>query len=201
VEVEPPEGDNVEGNGKAPEEKTFSQEDLDRLIKERLKREKDKYADYKDLKAQAEKWAEHEEAQKTEIDKAHDKAQKAEAERDEALAQANERLMRAAFVAEAAKANVSHPEDAYMLADLSEVEITDDGAVSGVEGAVKALVEAGRLVIRKQAAPSLDAGAGGGTSAVEQAAQTLTEEQLKAAHKMGLKPDEYAKGLRYKRSE
>ncbi len=174
---------------------------MDRIVKERLKREREKYADYGDLKKQAEKWAEHEEAQKSEIQKAHERAEQAEAARDEALAAANERLLKAAFVAQAAQLNVAHPEDAYMLADLSEVEITDDGAITGVEEAVKTLLEAGRLVVRKGAAPSLDGGAGGGKSATDQAAQQLSEEQLATARKMHISPEEYAKGLRYKRKE
>ena len=196
-DAQPEKDTTAQGGGEQPD-KTFSQQDLDRVVGERLKREREKYADYKDLKAQATKWADHEEAQKTEIQKAQERADKAEAEKDQALAAANEKLMRAAFIAEAAQANVAHPEDAYMLADLSEVEIADDGAVTGVSEAVKALLDNGRLVTRKGPAPSLDGGAGGGQSPTDQAAQQLDEDQLRTAQKMGITPEEYAKGLRYK---
>jgi len=189
---------DVQGDGQPPE-KSFSQAELDKIIAERLKREREKYADYGDLQKAAAKLAEIEEANKSELEKLQERAARADAQRDEALARANERLMRAAFVAEAAGQNVAHPEDAYMLADLSGVEISDDGAVAGVKEAVKALVEAGRLVIKKQPAPSLNGGAGGGQPSGDTV--TLSEEQLKVAQQMGLKPEEYAAGIRYKRKE
>ena len=187
------------GGGEQPEgeaERTFTQADLDRIIKERMARERNKYADYADLKAQAEKWAEHEAAQQSELEKAQTRAEKAEAERAKAIEEANARLMRAAFMAEAAKVGAAHPEDAFMLADLSEVSISDDGAVSGAEEAVTALVEAGRLVLSgKPRAPGLDGGAGSGQrSTGDQVA--LSEAELKQAQKLGVTPEEYAKQKR-----
>ena len=53
-----------------------SQEALDAVIRERLERarktEREKYADYDDLKAKAQKWDEQQEAGKSELDKARD---------------------------------------------------------------------------------------------------------------------------------
>jgi hypothetical protein len=57
-----------------------SQEDLQRVLHERLQRERAKYADYKDVKAKASKLDEIEQANKSEIDKAMDRVTKAEAE-------------------------------------------------------------------------------------------------------------------------
>ena len=57
-----------------------SQEDLNRLITDRVNRERAKYADYKDVKAKASKLDEIEQANKSEIDKAMDRVTKAEAE-------------------------------------------------------------------------------------------------------------------------
>ena len=48
-------------------------------------------------------------------------------------------------MAEAAKAGAAHPEDVYLLADRSAVDVGDSGEVSGVTEAVKALVDAGRV--------------------------------------------------------
>lgn len=55
-----------------------SQEDLNRIIAERVQRERGKYADYKDLKAKAAKLDEIEEASKTEAEKAAERLAKAE---------------------------------------------------------------------------------------------------------------------------
>lgn len=57
-----------------------SQDDLNRVLDARLKREREKYADYKDVKAKASRLDEIEQANKSEIDKAMDRVTKAEAE-------------------------------------------------------------------------------------------------------------------------
>lgn len=53
----------------AAEPKTFTQDDLDRVVSERLKRERDKYSDYGDLKDKASKLSELEEENKSELEK------------------------------------------------------------------------------------------------------------------------------------
>lgn len=79
-------------NGGTPPEKPFtpitSQDDLNRIITDRVSRERGKFADYKDLKAKAAKLDEIEEANKTEIQKAADRLAAIERERDQATATA-----------------------------------------------------------------------------------------------------------------
>ena len=70
------------------EEKTYTQADIDRIVGERLARERAKYADYDDMKAKAEKFTEMEEAQKSELQKAQEKSAGLEKEL-EALKAAN----------------------------------------------------------------------------------------------------------------
>ena len=62
------------------EEKTFTQAELDAVVKDRLKREREKYADYDAVKAIATKLDEIEAANKSELEKANEKAAKLEAE-------------------------------------------------------------------------------------------------------------------------
>lgn len=50
-------------------DKTFTQADLDRIVSERLTRERSKYADYDELKTKAGKLDEIEQANKTEVEK------------------------------------------------------------------------------------------------------------------------------------
>ncbi|MFW0112120.1 hypothetical protein [Rothia sp. CCM 9416] len=57
-----------------------SQAELNRVIENRLERERRKYADYAELKAKASKFEEFEEASKSEQQKLAERAQKAEAE-------------------------------------------------------------------------------------------------------------------------
>jgi hypothetical protein len=65
-----------------------SQDDLNRIITERVNRERSKFSDYKDLKAKAAKFDELEAANKSEVERAAEKAAAAERERDEARAEA-----------------------------------------------------------------------------------------------------------------
>jgi hypothetical protein len=105
---------------------------------------------------------ERKQAAMSELEKERDKAQNAEKARDEALRVANDRVIRASVIAEAAKHGVTHPEDAYALLDLNGISVKDDGNVEGVAEAVRAIVEAGRLPTSgRPGAPSLDGGAGG----------------------------------------
>lgn len=184
---------DAEGGGQQPE-KTFTQTEMDAIIRERLTRERQKYSDYDDLKNKAGQWAEHEEAQKSELQKALDAKSAAEAAMSKALLEANNRMIKAALVAEAGKHGAQHPDDAYRLVDLSTVNITDDGAITGAEEAVKALIESGRLpIVRRPSAPTLDAGAGNGEKSGDEAIQ-LSQEEMMTAQKMGLTFEQYQKG-------
>lgn len=70
-------------NGTAPEQgakATFTQEEVNQIVKDRLSRESAKFSDYEELKAKAAKFDEQEEAQKTELQKANEKAAALESE-------------------------------------------------------------------------------------------------------------------------
>jgi hypothetical protein len=180
--------------GKPDGNRTFTQEQLDTIITDRLSREREKYKDYDDLKQKATKFVELEEAQKSELQKANEKAQAAEAARDAALVKANERMIRAEFISAASTLDVAHPEDAYALAEKAGVNIAEDGKVTGVADAVKALVDGGRLPLKtKPKAPGLNGGAGGDRD--EDRKPELNEEQKATARKLGVKPEDYAKQI------
>ena len=61
-----------------PQEKTFTQEDVNRIVAERVKR----YANYEELKQKAEQFDQLEEANKSELQKAVDKANGLQSELD-----------------------------------------------------------------------------------------------------------------------
>ena len=61
-------------------ERTFTQTELDAIVRDRLQRERSKYADYEAYKEKAEKYDAAEEASKTELQKATEKATALEAE-------------------------------------------------------------------------------------------------------------------------
>ena len=63
-------------------EKTFTQAEVDIIVKDRLKRDREKYADYDALKEKASKFDELEAANKSELEKALEKANSLQKELD-----------------------------------------------------------------------------------------------------------------------
>lgn len=57
-----------------------SQQELNRIVTERVKRERDKFADYGDLKAKAEEFDKLAQSRMSEVERANERASKAEAE-------------------------------------------------------------------------------------------------------------------------
>lgn len=141
------------GNGGEGGEKTFTQAELDRILADRLDRDRKKYADYDDLKAKITEFeraeAERQKQAMTEQERlaaekaeAERKAQEAEDRAAQTLAAANERLIKAAFMLKARAANVREDalDDAFKLADFSGVTVGDDGSAIGVDEVVTALI-------------------------------------------------------------
>ena len=128
----------------------------------------------------------------TETDRLKAEIETAKAEVVKAQAQARETLIRSAFVAEAAKAGATHPEDVYLLADRAGVDMDESGQVNGVAEAVKTLVDAGRVALSgRTPAPNLDGGAGGGDRS--KATVKLSAEELHIAKAARMSPEQYAK--------
>lgn len=80
-------GDTTSDAGESAFKPIESQEDLNSVIADRLKRERAKFGDYDDLKAKASRLDEIEEANKSELEKVTDRVTAAEAQRDQALAE------------------------------------------------------------------------------------------------------------------
>ena len=155
----------------------------------------------RELKPKAQKLTEYEKAEQTrkdaelsEMDKLNKRLAEAETARQQALTTANDRLIKAAFVAEAAKHGVEYPEDAFLLADKSNVAVDDSGNVIGVAETVKTLVDGKRLPLRNRAVASLDAGAGSTSNG--QRSTALNEAELAIARRLGIKPEDYAANKR-----
>lgn len=185
------------------EERVFTQDELNRINK-RTKEQAEQRAvnglletlgleSVDDLQAAIKAKQELENANKSELEKAMEAQRKAEQRAEAAVKAANDKLIKAALMAEAGKLGVSHPQDAHLLADMSKIELDDTGEVIGASEVVKELVESGRLVTTgKPKPPNLDNGAGGGDRQSDKAAK-LTQEEIAIANKMGVSLEDYAK--------
>lgn len=149
----------------AQQERTFTQAQLDAIIGDRLRDERKKYADYDEVTAELARLREanekRKEAELSEIEKLEKRLARAQSEKAQAEQRQQDSLIRMAIEREAAKANFHDPGEAYALADLTEVEITDGGGVAGVEEAVQALAEARPHLIKRADKPDIDADKGG----------------------------------------
>ena len=154
-------GEGGEGGGssfRAPRD----QAEFDRMVSDRIRRERSKFADYDELKGKATKFDELEAANRTELETEQAARQAAEAAAAAATANAEETLRRSAVLVAASKANAADPGDVYALLTKEQKDaltIGDDGQVTGAEDAVKALLGAKpHLVGKKQTSGSADGG-------------------------------------------
>lgn len=121
---------------------TFTQDEVDRIVRERLKRQKDQFADYDAIKERASKFDELEQQQKTELEKAQERAIELEQQAKDASARAQEALLRSAVVAEAARKNVIDPDAAFALLDRASLDLGEDGAPTNIADAMDSLLKA-----------------------------------------------------------
>lgn len=152
--------------GGAAEGRTFTQADLDRIVQDRLLRERQKFADYEDLKSKAAKFDELESAQKSELEKANERLAALERQAADAAQAAQDALLRAAVVSEAARRNVIDPDAAFALIDRAALEFAEDGQPLNVAEAMDSLLEARPYLVAQQGGSrgNADQGARGGRS-------------------------------------
>jgi hypothetical protein len=149
-------------------ERTFTQADLDRIVKERLADERKKYADYGTVKDQLT-------ALTTERGTWEQSRQTLESTVSTAKERANTAVMELALYKAAAKAKFIDPADVFGAVDKSKITIAEDGTINGVEEAIQALSESKPHWIQgepvKPGAPKVSATNPGGTT-------TLTADAL-----------------------
>jgi hypothetical protein len=163
-------GQQDDGQGQqqqqAPAGKTYSQEDVDRVVRDRLARAEAKYADYNDLKKRAGEYDKLVESSKTDQQRAVEQARK-EGE-SEALKRANSRVITAEARALAAAKQFRDPTDAVAFlragGALDSIKISDEGDVDtkALEAALDDLAKTKAYLLNeeKNPRPAGDAGQG-----------------------------------------
>lgn len=144
---EAPQVQGEEKQEETPRGRLFAQEDVDRIVKERLERERRKYADYEEIKKRL-----------SEVDSLYEQASKFEARALELEAAVAEHAIRADFLEKALEAGCTDPRLAYLAAqadDLLGSYDPESGEVS--EHNIEALRERYPNLFRGSAA-NIDAG-------------------------------------------
>jgi hypothetical protein len=128
------------------------------MVQTRIKRVESKYADYKDLKTKASKFDELDAASKSELEKEREARTAADARAQAAEERAKSVALRSAVISEATKQGAVDPDAVLKLIDTGELEMDDNGNISGLSGAVTALLEAKKYLKGKQFTGSADGG-------------------------------------------
>lgn len=165
-----------------PADKVLTQADVDRIVQERLTRERQKFADYDDLKSKATKLDELEQANKTELEKLLARAEAAEKQAAEAAERAKASTLRAAVVSAATAAGAVDPDAVLALINHDAVTIGDDGQVTGADEAVKALLASKPYLVGKT---PVQGAADGGPRGSGDGPKQLRREDL-----AGMKPED-----------
>jgi hypothetical protein len=112
-----------------PAPKTFTQEQIDALLEERLQRERKKYAGFEDYKTKAAKLDELEASQKSDLEKLTGERDTFKKQSEETALKANEKIVKSEAKAVAAELGIKSDRIAYAirLVDLSKVTVDENG--------------------------------------------------------------------------
>jgi hypothetical protein len=146
-----------------PAVKTFTQAELDHQINERLKREREKYADYDTLKTAAATLKTVEDAQKTEAQKLADRLGEIEKQlglKDTTIAELQGKLQGATreqkVMLLATSAGAIDPSDANILAATNSVDPTSPTADEEIKAKIEALKASKPYLFSGKAAPHVE---------------------------------------------
>ena len=173
------------------QERSFSQDDMNRIQAQTRKEVRNQFADYSQLKERAAKADELEQAQLSDKEKLEARASEAERQ----AASASQRIADAMIASEvnvrASQLGAVDPDAALLLIDRTNVQYSEESGVTGVEEALTQLLETKPyLKGTPNRAPNLNAQSGELAPSLR-----LTEDQREAARLMGLTDEQYASGL------
>lgn len=181
---------DADGAADAAQARTFTEEQVNRIVQERLARQKAQFKDYDELKDRAARLQELEDAQKSELEKAQERAVQLEKQAADAAARAQDAVLRSAVVAEAARKNVVDPDAAVALLNKESLVLGDDGAPTNIAEAMDELLKAKPyLVGGGRGSGSADLGArGGGVQGqiTREQLKTMSHDEIVKAQKDGL---------------
>ena len=147
------------GASNAGADKTLTQADVDRIVSDRLNRQRSQFADYDDLKTKAAELDELKRSQQSDVEKANAKAselEKSNADKDREIAAL--RLHGRVF-ALATERKFHDPDAALKLLDVAAVKYDASGEPSNVDALLDALATQKPYLVTEASNGSADGGA------------------------------------------
>ncbi len=156
------------------EDALMTQAEVDRIVKQRLARQREQFQGYAEFKEKAEAFDALEAEKMSELERANARIADLESQATAALEQAKEQRLRAAIVSEASKNNVVDPDAAVLLINRGSLDFDEQGNATNIAEAMEILLTekpylAGQAT---RVSGSADQGARGGVGG------QLTREQL-----------------------
>lgn len=178
--------------------KTYSQDEINDIIKDRLAREKKKYEGFDELKSKLSEYETKAEeqrlAQLSEVERANELAKQYEAQLAELKTEIEAKdnavrtqTIKSEFIKVATSANIIDIDAAIALSDLSAVSIDEAGKVVGVDDLVKSLVDNKPYLVSKKITQPIGQPSNGSTVPNDKSADQLLAEAEAKARKGNIK--------------
>ena len=151
-----------------------SPDEFNKIIQDRIARERAKYADYDELKKAAAELDKLRDLEKTELQRSQEEAEAARKEADMLRVQARNAAVYGAVKAAAAANNAVNPDQVLRLIDTSDVTVAEDGSVDIGSRVSDFLAENPHLV--RSGTPHVAAAPG--TSTQNPVARVMTMEEI-----------------------
>ena len=174
----------------SPADKTFTQDEVNRMMGQARRDARSQFSDYSELKSRAAKADELEQANLTEAERLEARVSDAEKRATDAQGQVSSAMIASEVKVRATQMGIVDPDAAFLLLDKKNVAYNVTDGVSGVDDALAQLLEEKPYLRAGNRTPNINPETGQAAPPVR-----LTVDQREAARLMNLTDEEYSQGL------
>mgnify|MGYP005819501193 CR=1 FL=1 len=174
----------------SPADKTFTQDEVNRMMGQARRDARSQFSDYNELKSRAAKADELEQANLTEAERLEARVSDAEKRATDAQGQVSSAMIASEVKVRATQMGIVDPDAAFLLLDKKNVAYNVTDGVSGVDDALAQLLEDKPYLRAGNRTPNINPETGQAAPPVR-----LSADQREAARLMNLTDEEYSQGL------
>ena len=174
----------------SPADKTFTQDEVNRMMGQARRDARSQFSDYSELKSRAAKADELEQANLTEAERLEARVSDAEKRATDAQGQVSSAMIASEVKVRATQMGIVDPDAAFLLLDKKNVAYNVTDGVSGVDDALAQLLEDKPYLRAGNRTPNINPETGQAAPPVR-----LTVDQREAARLMNLTDEEHSQGL------
>ena len=174
----------------SPADKTFTQDEVNRMMGQARRDARSQFSDYSELKSRAAKADELEQANLTEAERLEVRVSDAEKRATDAQGQVSSAMIASEVKVRATQMGIVDPDAAFLLLDKKNVAYNVTDGVSGVDDALAQLLEDKPYLRAGNRSPNINPETGQAAPPVR-----LSADQREAARLMNLTDEEYSQGL------